>query len=358
MNCKQILFLFSILVAVMACQKDDDQDVDFTPIHDGYIRAVDISFLPMIEDSGIVFFDRDSRARRALTILRESGVNTVRVRLWHNPVDDHSSLEEVKSFAERIRAEDMKVWLCVHYSDTWADPGEQIIPSAWSGLSLETLLDSVDQYTRYIMREVEPDMIQVGNEINNGMLLPLGSRWNNESDFKSLVNTGMRAVRETDSSCKIMLHYAGLQGAGDFYRLFEDQDYDQIGISYYPIWHGKDLDELKTTMENLRIEFDKEIIVAETAYPFTLSWDDNTNNIVGEEDQLIPEYPATLEGQRDFFRKIVDLNKEAGGTGVAWWGAAWVAFDGPQSSQGSTWENQALFDFTNKITPAARVFRE
>ncbi len=358
MQMGQRVLLFIMVLAMLSCQDKEEGGVDIVPVHDGYVRAVDISFLPMVESRGITFFNQNDRPQDALSIFRESGINTVRIRLWHGPEDVHSSLEEVKAFAERVKAEGMHVWLCVHYSDTWADPGEQKTPQAWTGLQAEALMDSVYAYTRHIMTEIEPHIIQIGNEINNGMLYPLGSRWDNPEQFKALVREGIGAARSVDSTCKIMIHYAGLEGSASFYELFEDVSYDQIGISYYPLWHGKDLDVLKNTMSALKNDYGKEVIVAETAYPFTLLWNDHTNNIVGEESQLLPDFPASLEGQKDFFKKIIDLNKEVGGSGVAWWGAAWIAFDGTESTQGSTWENQALFDFTNKITPAAKVFRD
>jgi len=348
--------LLSILLTSIGCEKENNQDK--TPIDDGYIRGADISFLPQAEDRNIVFFNRDYQPMNALRILKSAGINTIRLRVWHNPEDGHSGYEEVKSFAARIKGEGMKVWLSLHYSDTWADPGAQVTPAAWRNLTFAALEDSLYQYTRKITREIRPDIIQIGNEINNGMLLPMGSRWNNQNQFVQLVTKGIEAVRMEAPECKIMLQYAGLNGAPAFYDLFADSDYDQIGLSYYPIWHGKDMGTLESVQKELVETHQKEVIIAETAYPFTLAWNDNTNNIVGLESQLIlPEYPATPEGQKAFLDRIIELNKMSGGRGVCYWGATWVAFKGPQASDGSSWENQALFDFSNRLLPGAEAFK-
>lgn len=356
---KFLFLLLSLFVILSACTKDKGDD-DTTPIiDDGFIRGVDISFLPMIEKRNITLFNEDYEARNALRIMKESGVNTVRIRLWHRPADEHSGLEEVVAFANRVKAEGMKVWLCLHYSDTWADPGEQEAPHLWQNLTFPVVRDSLIEYTKKVMQEVNPDMVQIGNEINNGMIYPYGSRWNQEAQFKELVTEGIKAAKEIDPNCKIMLHYAGINRVNDFLDLFKDVDYDQVGISYYPLWHGKDLTALENTLKSIVTDYNKEVIIAETAYPFTLSWNDNTNNIMGEESQLIlPEYPATPQGQKDFLDKIVEVTQRVDGHGVCYWGAAWIAFDGSESTNGSTWENQALFDFSNRVVPAASVYKE
>ena len=135
-------------------------------------------------------------------------------------------------------------------------------------------------------------------------------------------------------------------------------DYDIIGISYYPIWHGKSLNELKIQLNELSDSFGKQIMIAETAYPFTLDWNDWTNNIVGLENQLIlPDYPATPEGQKNFIRDLKNLVTEvSNGIGFCYWGAELIAWDGENSENGSVWENQAVFDFSNKELPVLMEF--
>jgi len=135
-------------------------------------------------------------------------------------------------------------------------------------------------------------------------------------------------------------------------------DYDIIGLSYYPIWHGKSMDELRQKMEYLSQTFKKEIVIAETAYPFTLDWNDWTHNIVGLEEQLIlPEFPATPQGQKDFIGNIKTITQEVKGSiGFCYWGAELIAWKGKNAQDGSSWENQSLFDFNNKELPVLGEF--
>jgi arabinogalactan endo-1,4-beta-galactosidase len=253
----------------------------------------------------------------------------------------------------------MKVWLTVHYSDSWADPGQQSLPGDWSGISFAALKDSVYEYTAKIIAEIHPDYIQIGNEINNGFLWPHGRVPEQAGQFLDLLSAGTRAVRDHSDSTRIIIHYAGHENAVWFYGQLASTDYDLIGLSYYPWWHGKEPDSLRQVMIELKHTFDKGILIAETAYPFTLEWNDWTHNSVGLESQLIlPEYPATPSGQKDFLFDLQDLIISANGIGLCYWGAEWIAYDGPQSTQGSGWENLALFDFNQQVQPGMQVFRK
>ena len=148
-----------------------------------------------------------------------------------------------------------------------------------------------------------------------------------------------------------------LQVADWFFNKVHNIDYDYIGLSYYPVWHGKDLNVLKTTINSLAQAHNKQVLIAETAYPFTLNWNDWTNNIVGLDTQLIPAYPATAAGQKSFITAIrVLLETSSNGIGFSYWGAEWVAFRGTQATNGSTFENQALWDFNLNAQPAMDVF--
>jgi arabinogalactan endo-1,4-beta-galactosidase len=293
-----------------------------------------------------------------LTILKNNGLNTVRVRLWHSPKDEHSSFEEVKSFAQRIKSSGLKVLLTVHYSDTWADPGNQAPPLDWARPFIEAVRDSVYTYTSKIMNEINPDFIQIGNEINPGFLHPYGNINSNPGAFLELLAQGIKAVREHSQNTKIIIHFAGIEGVDWFFDQLRDIDYDIIGISYYPLWHGKDLDKLTATLFTIGKTYSKEVLIAETAYPFTLEWNDWTNNIVGLEEQLIlPGFPATPEGQQEFISSIKEIVKSNSKViGYCYWGAELVAYNGPQAQDGSAWENQAVFDFNNKALPVVYEF--
>ncbi len=323
-----------------------------------FISAVDISKYPEISNTNSIFYDLDENQKDFLTILKEKGINTIRLRLWVNPVNEHSGFNEVKQFSQSLKTHGFKTWLTLHYSDSWADPGQQNPPSQWQGISFSALKDSVYNYTKKVMQEMQPDYIQIGNEINTGILHPYGDLATNHQNFIELVQQGSLAVRERSMDCKIILHYAGIEHADWFFTQVNQIDYDIIGLSYYPIWHGKSLTALKTRMQELSNIHNKKILIAETAYPFTLEWNDWTNNIVGLDEQLIlPEYPATPEGQRNFIRQIKTLTKELeNGIGFCYWGAELIAWKGNQSTDASPWENQALFDFNNKALSVLNEF--
>ncbi len=322
------------------------------------IKAADGSFIPQIRNNNLVAKNVAGQPEDMLTTLKNEGFNTIRLRLWKDPSTALSSFNEVKTFAQEIKSKGMKVWLTVHYSDTWADPGTQTKPATWAGATFAQLKDSVYVYTKKIIAEINPDIIQIGNEINGGLLWPDGKS-NNLPQMKELIAQGIRAVREQSTQTKIMLHNAGIDDATFFFTNMSTLDYDIMGLSYYPFWHGKDLTLVQTTLNTLGTQFNKDIIIAETSYPFTLGFNDYTNNIIGLNSQILPEYPATEQGQKDFLTrmKTIVINSSRG-IGVCYWGAEWVAFKGPLSTNGSSWENQALWDFNNKALPAISVFKD
>jgi arabinogalactan endo-1,4-beta-galactosidase len=243
----------------------------------------------------------------------------------YNPSTNHSSLSEVAEFAKKIRQNNLKLLLSIHYSDTWADPGQQTPPIAWAGLT-ENILNDI-----------------------------------NTAPFVRLLKSGIRAVRDFNNGTKIIIHFAGLSGSAWFYSQLKNNtvDYDIIGLSYYPIWHGKSLDLLQTTMRDLHTAYQKPVMITETAYPFTLNWNDNTNNVLGLASQIIPEFPASEQGQLQFMQALIQRIKlVTDGAGFCYWGGEWVAFKGNTSTSGSPWENQALFNFNNKALPVMEAFRK
>jgi arabinogalactan endo-1,4-beta-galactosidase len=355
-----ILLFGSLLFITISCGNDDSGKNDDGPIVEegSFICAVDMSFVPEIEQAGYSYKNSAGQPEDPLTTLKNAGVNTIRIRLWKNPANGHSGMAEVKTFAQRVKAAGLKVWLTVHYSDTWADPGEQETPAEWAGLNLQQLTDQATLYTANILAEIDPDIIQIGNETNTGFMYPLGNLSTNEAGYLQLVNTISATIRQNAPDTKIMIHYAGIAGSADwFFNKIADVDYDYIGLSYYPIWHGKSLADLQIKMTQLGQAHNKKVVVAETSYPFTLGWNDWTNNVVGQADQIIPAYPASPEGQKAFVNAIRSVVKNSGtGIGFCYWGAEWTAFRGSEAPNGSTWENQALWDFDGKALPAMEAF--
>lgn len=354
----KVIQLLIILLLFISCNKEDRNEPTPENGNIKFISAVDVSTYPEISNSNPVFYDANGNQKDVLDLLKENGVNTVRLRLWVNPINEHSGFNEVKQFSQTLKTNGFKTWITIHYSDTWADPAQQETPVQWQGITYDQLKDSVYNYTEKIMTELQPDYIQIGNEINSGFLHPYGHISNNFQQFKELLNRGIAAVRANSNDSKIILHFAGIEGSNWFFDQLSSLDYDIIGLSYYPKWHGKSLNNLKIKMQYLSETHNKKILIAETAYPFTLGWNDWTNNIVGLDEQLIlPEYPATIEGQRKFINHIKILTKEVeNGIGFCYWGAELIAWKGNQSTDASPWENQAIFDFDNKALPVLSEF--
>lgn len=353
---KHYIFIGFIFL-LFSCGKDNTEDNSSNVIpQDTFIRAADMSYLPDAERNFAVY-KFNNVAQDPLITLKNAGCNTIRIRLWKNPVATASSFNEVKLFAQRIRQAGLKVWLTVHYSDTWADPGHQAKPQEWTSLSFIDLKQAAVSYTQTILSEINPDIIQIGNETNDGFLYPDGQLSLNQPQYLSVVQAISTAVRTQSPNTKIMLHYAGLSGADYFFNKVSGIDYDYIGISYYPIWHGKDLNIVQQTLTSLSQTYNKEIVIAETAYPFTLGWNDWTNNNVGLSSQLVTGYPATPQGQKDFVLQIKNIVKQISkGKGFCYWGAEWISYRGAQATDGSTWENQALWDFSNNALPVLDAF--
>ena len=357
---KYVAFLGSIIAITLFIHSCSNyQELDSIGAFPLSIRAVDLSFLPELRASGVCFKTDEGYNEDVLEIFRKAGCNTVRLRLWHNPESVHSSLKEVAEFAKEIRGEGMKIWITVHYSDQWADPGQQYKPAAWASAELSILADSVYTYTKKVVQQLNPDYIQIGNELNNGFLWPDGHITNQES-FIMLLSKGVRAVREA-SSAKTLIHFAGTDGATAFFTALKNSnmDYDITALSYYSRWHTRSLSELDNTINQLIGLTGKELVIAETAYPFTLSWNDWTTNLVGLPEHLIDGFPASEDGQYAFLlelRKMIAKRKK--GSGFCYWAPEWVAYKGAEATDGSPWENMALFSFENKALKGVKVFKK
>jgi arabinogalactan endo-1,4-beta-galactosidase len=365
-----LVLIFVCLFQLSACSKPptDTPIVSppvVVPLNPNFIRGVDLSFSPEILGAGTKFYN-NNQAVDLVQFCADKGINTVRLRLWHTPADSHSSLSEVVTFSKTLAAKGLGIWLDIHYSDTWADPANQTKPAAWKNTTITTLKDSIYQYTSKALLAfktagVSLKMVQVGNETNSGFLWSegrVGGTYDvNWSNYALLLKEGLRAVKDADANTKTMVHFAGMDGSEWFFNNLSTQgvSYDYIGLSYYPIWHGKSLDAVSTQMNTLISKFQKPIIIAETSYPFTLGWNDYTNNVVGLSNQIITDYPATADGQNAYTKALIDLMRKLPnqqGMGLSWWAPDWVAFKGPTAANGSTMENLTLFDFTNNALPA------
>lgn len=341
-----------------------------------FIKGADISSLDAVEDYGGKYYDFDGNETDAIQFLMENGCNYFRLRVWNNPTKsfdagDYCNPEHTVEMAKRIKEAGGKYLLDFHYSDWWADPNNQTVPAAWKGMTEEELVQAVYDFTAEVLTTLAeenayPDMVQIGNEIGNGMLWDYGSI-DSPKTLATLLNSGISAVRDTTpkgQDTKIMIHVQDGGSVGkteSFYTALEENgvvDYDIVGLSYYPYWHGTFAD-LRENIDNIYTKFGKQVVVVETAYPFTYDNADDKRNMVMDAETKLVGFEATEENQRQVLELVMNsvANCE-GGLGVFYWEPAWLAVDGVGVGKGSgnEWENQALFDFEGKPLDAIHAF--
>ena len=324
-------------------------------------RGVDLSYVNELEDCGAVY-RHEGEVADPYAIFAGKGANLVRLRLWHSPDwTEYSTLPDVTRSIRRAKQHDMAVLLDFHYSDDWADPGNQIIPAAWrTAKTTEELAQRLHDYTYETLMALDeqgllPEYVQVGNEINTEMLLTEEIAEHTPINWERnvvLLNAGISAVRQvSDDSGKtigLMLHVAQPENVGPWVDAAAEAgilDFDIIGVSYYAKWSKMPFNLVEEAIRRLHHRYGKDVVVVETAYPWTLRYNDQAHNILGA-DSLIDGYPATQDGQR---RLLIDLTSavlRGGGLGVVYWEPAWVSSRcKTRWGQGSHWENAALFDF-------------
>jgi arabinogalactan endo-1,4-beta-galactosidase len=324
------------------------------PIAQSVYLGVDLSSANQLDDCGVTFYDATGEPTDVFTLFADWGANMVRVRLWHTPQTPYNGLDDVMRTIRRAKAANMQVLLDYHYSDTWADPGNQQIPAAWAAWrddlpQLENALYEYTYTTLIQLREagLQPDMVQIGNETDTDIL-----RNASEDGYPvdwvrmaRLLNAGIQAVRAVDPSIQVMIHLAQAHHAVRWLEATLSQGlngFDVIGLSYYPQWSALTLDELGDLIVRLRHRYDADVMIVEMAYPWTLEWNDQTHNPQGA-DALWLGYPATPTGQRDFLIDLTQMVLQQGGLGVIYWEPAWIV--PPCEAGHSPWENATLLDF-------------
>lgn len=377
---------------------------------DKFIKGMDISTLVEMEKCGAKYYDY-GKERDLFDILKSYGTNAVRIRLWNDPYDSQgmpygagtNDLETMLILAKRAKAHGMDILLDLHYSDFWADPGKQFKPKAWEGLDADGLCDAVYNYTTDVMNVCKdngilPDMVQTGNELSNGMLWPDGQIFDDDTakslgrtpeydNLAKFVSAGIRGVKAVAPATKIMIHLDN-GGNNELYRRWFDnyikrgEDFDVIGLSYYPFWHGT-LGDLSANMADIAKRYGKELIVAEVSMGFTMEDYKDYEKLSDEErkgmatrQELVSkiEYPMTKEGQADFMKDLLDriCNVPDGlGAGFYYWEPAWIPVHGSgwatkESLEyikdpgpcGNEWANQALFDYNGNVLPALKLIRD
>lgn len=329
----------------------------------GWIRGMDVSEARMAELAGVRFKDLNGQVKPALKIVKDHGYGWVRVRLMIDPDGKYGLAQDlpyVKAVMKDAHKQNLKVLLDLHYSHWWADPGNQWTPPRWKSAEWAKLPGLVYDYTLDVMNELRaqgtpPDMVQIGNEINGGMLWEAGRIVQGDmTAFVKLTNAGATAVRDASGGeanmPPVMVHIAKIGDASDtvnWYKAFMAAGgwVDSIGLSYYPMWHG-DFTNLSDTIKALKMSFPwAKVYLAETAYYWDQNQAGNTN---------LP-YPQTRQGQLDYLKALAPVVKDAGGSGIFYWGAFW--------SQSSRWltapgwndddaSRRSLFDDDARATPA------
>lgn len=332
-----------------------------------FYKGMDISFLPELLEEGMQIKDFDGTIIEPFLLISKYGVNAIRLRIWNNPEHvpeskGYCSLAHTIEMAKKIKAHGMSFMLDFHYSDYWADPAKQNKPKAWADLSFEELEEAVYTYTRDTLLSLQaegvlPDQVQIGNEIRSGLLFPDGELPDYTSMVR-LVNAGIRGARAVADSdvLKVMIH---LDQGGRYFYISEWfmkaianglMDFDLIGLSYYPFWHGNFTD-LRETLLRLTREYNKPIMIVETAH----AWRRSKNGFIDEAQERIAGVPASKEGQKkvlDLVMNIVASLPEHRGLGVYYWEPLCL----PRPGQGGWSENMGLLDEDGKAMEGIRSF--
>lgn len=382
-------------------------------LSEDFIRGVDISSVLVEEKSGVVYYNEAGEEQDLFQTLAQNGVNYIRVRVWNDPFDENGNgygggNNDTAAAAEigaRAAKYGMKICVDYHYSDFWADPNKQQCPKAWEGMTIEDKSEALYQFTKESLSEIIDagavvGMVQIGNEINNGM--------SGETDWtkrRQLMQAGSKAVREiaqeTGQDIQVAVHFTDVSDKsgtlGNAQKLLEKEiDYDIFAVSYYPFWHGS-LENLTDVLQELSETYGKKVMVAETSYPYTTGDGDGSANSI-DEGSLIPEYAASEQGQTNEIRDVCAAVADVGdaGLGVFYWEPAWIPVSvyeegaadaaavlsanreswekngsGWASSYaadydpkdagvyygGSSWDNQALFDYEGHPLESLKVFK-
>ena len=378
-----------------------------------FIRGMDISSVLVEENSGVVYYNEAGEEQDIFQTLAENGVNYIRVRVWNDPYDENGNgygggnndTTAAGEIGRRAAQYGMKLCVDFHYSDFWADPSKQMCPKAWEEMAIEEKSEALYQYTRESLQEIleagaDVGMVQIGNEINYGM--------SGETDWtkrRQLLQAGSKAVREISEESgrdiRIAVHFTDVsdtEGILQIAQKLQDKeiDYDIFAVSYYPFWHGT-MENMTEVLKQIADGYGKEVMVAENSYPYTTGDGDGNANSIGEED-ILPEYPASVQGQTHEIRDVCAAVAAVGeaGIGYFYWEPAWIpvnvyeesadnaaqvladnkeaweskgsgwassyasGYDPKDAGQyygGSSWDNQALFDYEGHPLASLQVFK-
>lgn len=371
-------------------------------ISEDFIRGMDASSVLVLENSGVTYYNYEGEEQDVFKTLAQSGVNYIRLRVWNDPYDadgngyggGNNDVATAIALGKRATEYGMKVCIDFHYSDFWADPRKQYAPKEWESMSEKEKCDALYEFTKTSLAEildagVDVGMVQVGNEINNGM-----SGETAVPAVMNLLQSGSSAVREIaqtyEKDIQIALHYANIDHEGEIESKASDLleygvDYDILALSYYPFWDGT-TENMQEVALNIQEKFGKEVLIAETSYCYTDQDGDGSGNSLAGTDDLAEGYAATVQGQASMIRDICAAANEAGVIGVFYWEGTWIpvgeatednspiweeygsgwassyaaAYDPTDAGVyygGCSWDNQAMFDFKGYPLASLNVFK-
>ena len=348
-----------------------------------FVKGMDVSMIKDLESRGASYY-LNGEKYDLFHLLQQCGVDMIRLRIWLDPYDEEgkpygggmNDLHTTIKLAKRIKENKMSYMLDFHYSDFWADPAKQLKPKAWESLqgkSLETAvyLHTVDTLKALKNHDLAPDMVQVGNEITNGLLWPDG-HFDNPEAMANLLKAGIRGVREECPEAQIVLHLDFGTDNALYTKWFDSVmeyhlDFDVIGMSFYPHWNGS-IKLLQDNMNDVSSKYNKNVMVLETSIGYTTDTMGCSGLVFTEDMEKATDYPATKEGQRDFLRDLIRAVREVKngrGTGVFYWEPAWLPipectwanksgciYMNDKVEGGNSMANQALFDAEGNANPA------
>ena len=322
-----------------------------------FILGMDASCVPALEKSGVKYYDHKGEEKDVYAILAENGINYIRVRVWNDPYNSsgkgygggNCDIENAIEIGKRATAYGLKLLVNFHYSDFWADPGKQMEPLAWKGMSIEEKSEALYTYTKECLEKlvnagVDVGMVQIGNETNGSLCGESAASIGGWNKITILMKEGSRAVREVCPNALVVIHFANPEKVTNYESYSKNLDYygvdyDVFASSYYPFWHGT-LDNLKTVLEKVATTYGKKVMVAETSYAFTPDDTDFYGNTIGEGGGIVKDYPFTVQGQANLVRDVVDtVANTKNGIGVFYWEGTWISAGGENYD-----ENLALWE--------------
>ncbi len=302
---KKIISLIVIVTMIFTLSViNNTKSAKASEVNVNFAKGADVGWLPEMEKNGFIFKNDEGKEEDCLQILKDHGIDSIRLRTWVNPSDDshagHCSTDETVAMAVRAKDMGFRIMIDFHYSDSWADPGKQVIPEAWKDDDLEQLKTHVYDYTKDVMTKLKdagviPEWVQVGNEINPGMLLPIGNI-TNPSNLAQLINKGYDAVKEVSPTTKVILHRANGYKNSEFRSFFDklkanNANYDVIGVSYYPEGVYTDtIDDLGNNLNDMASRYDKEVMVVEVGSDCSID-EVNVHNMLVAVQKKVSEVP-------------------------------------------------------------------